>query len=76
MHLLKFYLLQALAMALARMPTLAAHGFGNRGDRMTYVEQMSDSINITGRLPLDAPYHATAREDFAMSRWHPEFCRT
>jgi len=65
MHLLKAYLLLAFALALNWVRTLAAHGFGNRGDRMTYVEQMSDSINITGQtwltmflFPVGLRYHA------------------
>lgn len=65
MHLLKAYLLLMFAMALNWARTLAAHGFGNRGDRMTYVEQMSDSINITGQtwltiflFPVGLRYHA------------------
>ena len=64
-HLLKAYLLLAIALALNWVRTLAAHGFGNRGDRMTYVEQMSDSINITGQtwltiflFPVGLRYHA------------------
>lgn len=65
MHLLKAYLLLMFAMTLNWVRTLAAHGFGNRGDRMTYVEQMSDSINITGQtwltiflFPVGLRYHA------------------
>ena len=65
MHLLKAYLLLAFALALNWVRTLAARGFGNRGDRMTYVEQMSDSINITGQtwltiflFPVGLRYHA------------------
>lgn len=64
-QLLKAYLLLVIALALNAVRTLAAHGFGNRGDRMTYVEQMSDSINITGQswlttflFPLGLRYHA------------------
>jgi fatty acid desaturase len=65
MHLLKAYLLLAFALALNWVRTLAAHGFANRGDRMTHVEQMSDSINITGPawlagflFPVGLRYHA------------------
>lgn len=56
---------------------------------MTYVEQMSDSNNITGQTWLTTflfpamPYHnlgcaarRTPREDSAMPRWHPEPRRT
>ena len=56
---------------------------------MTYVEQMSDSNNITGQTWLTTflfpamPYHnlwraarRTAGEDSAMPRWHPEPRRT
>ena len=64
-HLLKAYLLLAFALALNWVRTLASHGFGNRGDRMTYIEQMSDSINITGQtwltaflFPVGLRYHA------------------
>jgi fatty acid desaturase len=63
--LLKAYLLLAFTLALNWVRTLAAHGYGNRGDRMTYVEQMSDSINITGQtwltaflFPVGLRYHA------------------
>lgn len=89
MHLLKACLLLAFALALNWVRTLAVHGFGNRGDRMTYVEQMSDSINITGQTWLTIflfpalPYHnlgraarRSAREDSAMPRWHSEPRRT
>ncbi len=64
-HLLKGYLLLTFALALNWVRTMAAHGFGNRGGRMTYIEQMSDSINITGQswltaflFPVGLRYHA------------------
>ena len=59
------YLLLAFTLGLNWVRNLAAHGYGNRGDRMTYVEQMSDSINITGQtwltaflFPVGLRYHA------------------
>jgi fatty acid desaturase len=44
---------------------LAAHGYVNPGERMTYVEQVGDSVNITGQhwltvllFPVSLRYHA------------------
>lgn len=65
MHLLKAYLLLGFTLAINWVRTLAAHGFGNRGDPMSYVEQVADSINITGQtwltvflFPVGLRYHA------------------
>jgi fatty acid desaturase len=65
MHLLMGYLLLAFTLGLNWVRNLAAHVYGNRGDRMSYVEQMSDSINITGQtwltifmFPVGLRYHA------------------
>jgi fatty acid desaturase len=64
-HLLMAYLLLTFTLGVNWIRTLAAHRFANRGDRMTYVEQMGDSINITGQtwltvfmFPVGLRYHA------------------
>ena len=64
-QVLKAYLLLACALGLNWIRTLAAHRYDNRGDRMTYLEQFNDSINITGQpwltvilFPLGLRYHA------------------
>jgi fatty acid desaturase len=64
-ELLMMYLLLAFALGLNWVRNLAAHGYANRGDRMTLVEQFSDSINITGQtwltmllFPVGLRYHA------------------
>ena len=51
--------------ALNWVRNLAAHGYGNRGERMTLVDQFADSINITGQtwltmllFPVGLRYHA------------------
>lgn len=64
-HLLMAYLLLAYTLGLNWVRNLAAHGCGNPGERMTYVEQVGDSINITGQhwltvllFPVGLRYHA------------------
>jgi fatty acid desaturase len=59
------YLLVAGALGLNWVRNLAAHRYGNRGDRMSHLEQMEDSINITGQtwltvllFPVGLRYHA------------------
>ena len=59
------YLLVAGALALNWVRNLAAHGYGNRGERLTHIEQMGDSLNITGQtwltallFPVGLRYHA------------------
>jgi fatty acid desaturase len=65
MVLVKVVALFALTLALNWVRNLAAHGYGNRGDRMTLPEQFSDSINIVGQtwltmlmFPVGLRYHA------------------
>jgi fatty acid desaturase len=64
-HLLMAYLLLAYTLGLNWVRNLAAHGYGNPGERMTYVEQLGDSINITDQhwltvllFPVGLRYHA------------------
>jgi fatty acid desaturase len=64
-HLLLMYLLFAWSLSLNWIRNLAAHRYGNRGDRMTHLDQFSDSINITGQtwltvlmFPVGLRYHA------------------
>ena len=64
-HLLLAYLLLAWTLGLNWVRNLAAHRYGNRGERMTHLEQFSDSINITGQtwltvllFPVGLRYHA------------------
>ena len=59
------YLLMSAALSLNWVRNLAAHGYGNRGDRMSHVDQFGDSINITGQtwltlllFPVGLRYHA------------------
>jgi fatty acid desaturase len=64
-HVLMGYLLLAGAHGINWVRTLAAHRYGNRGERMSHIEQMEDSINITGQtwltillFPVGLRYHA------------------
>jgi fatty acid desaturase len=64
-HLMMGYAVFALALSLNWVRNLAAHRYGNRGDRMSHAEQISDSINITGQtwltilmFPVGLRYHA------------------
>jgi fatty acid desaturase len=64
-HVFMAYLLLAGALGLNWVRNLAAHRYGNPGDRMTHLEQMADSINITGQtwltlllFPVGLRYHA------------------
>ena len=64
-HVFMGYLLVAGALGLNWIRNLAAHGYGNRGERMTHLAQMEDSINITGQtwltvllFPVGLRYHA------------------
>lgn len=59
------YLLMSTTLTLNWVRNLAAHGYGNRGDRMSHAEQFADSINITGQtwltiflFPVGLRYHA------------------
>jgi fatty acid desaturase len=63
--LARAYCLVAVTLALNWVRTLAAHGYGNRGERMSYSEQFADSINISGQtwltiflFPVGLRYHA------------------
>ncbi len=65
MVLLKAYVLIGFTLALNWVRNLAAHSYSNRGERMTLVDQFSDSINITGQtwltmlmFPVGLRYHA------------------
>lgn len=64
-HLLMGYALLAWTLALNSVRNLAAHGYANRGDRVRHVDQLNDSINITGQtwltvllFPVGLRYHA------------------
>ena len=64
-HVFMAYLLLAFTLSMNWVRNLAAHHYRNRGERMTHVEQMSDSINITGQtwltvflFPVGLRYHA------------------
>ena len=64
-HLLMGYFLVAGALGLNWIRNLAAHRYGNGGERMSHLEQMEDSINITGQtwltalmFPVGLRYHA------------------
>jgi fatty acid desaturase len=64
-HFFMGYLLLAGALGLNWVRNLAAHRYGNRGERMTHLAQMEDSINITGQtwltvllFPVGLRYHA------------------
>ncbi len=61
----KAYVLLGLALGLNWVRNLAAHSYGNRGERMSLPEQVADSINITGQtwltvlmFPVGLRYHA------------------
>lgn len=65
MMILKAYVLLGLALGLNWVRNLAAHGYGNRGARMSLPEQVADSINVTGQtwltvvmFPVGLRYHA------------------
>jgi fatty acid desaturase len=65
MLLLKALVLVGVTLALNWVRNLAAHGYANRGDRMTITEQLTDSINLTGQtwltvflFPVGLRYHA------------------
>jgi fatty acid desaturase len=64
-HIFLGYLLLAGALGLNWVRNLAAHRYGNRGERMSHLEQMEDSINVTGQtwltlllFPVGLRYHA------------------
>jgi len=64
-HLAMGYALLAWALTLNWVRTLAAHGYANDGGEMSHMEQLRDSINITGQrwltvwlFPVGLAYHA------------------
>jgi fatty acid desaturase len=64
-HILMGYGLLAFTLGLNWLRNLAAHRYGNHGDRMSHLEQINDSINITGQtwltvllFPVGLRYHA------------------
>ncbi|HMA11978.1 MAG TPA: fatty acid desaturase [Steroidobacteraceae bacterium] len=64
-HVARAYALLAVALGLNWFRNLAAHKYGNYGERMTLAEQLGDSINITGQtwltvlmFPVGLRYHA------------------
>jgi fatty acid desaturase len=64
-HLVRGYAVLGLALGLNWIRNLAAHKYGNYGERMTLAEQLGDSINITGQtwltmllFPVGLRYHA------------------
>jgi fatty acid desaturase len=65
MVIVKAYVLLGVALGLNWVRNLAAHGYANRGERMSLPEQVADSINITGQtwltvlmFPVGLRYHA------------------
>lgn len=65
MVILKGYAVLGLALGLNWVRNLAAHGYGNHGERMSLSDQVADSINITGQtwltmlmFPVGLRYHA------------------
>jgi fatty acid desaturase len=65
MVLVKCVVLLGFALGLNWVRNLGAHGYANRGERMTLVDQVADSINITGQtwitmllFPVGLRYHA------------------
>ena len=64
-HWLMAWVLLALALGLNWLRNLAAHGYANNGRRRTYLQQLEDSINLTGQtwltawfFPVGLRYHA------------------
>jgi fatty acid desaturase len=64
-HLAKLYALGVLGLGLNFVRNLTAHRYRNEGGRMSYLEQLLDSINITGHplltelwFPVGLRYHA------------------
>ncbi len=64
-HIGMGYLLVACTLTLNWVRNLAAHRYGNRGERMSHAEQFVDSINVTGQtwltiliFPVGLRYHA------------------
>jgi fatty acid desaturase len=50
----KLYVLALLALGLNHVRTLVAHRYRSAGERMSFADQLDDSINVEGRTPLVA----------------------
>ena len=64
-HWLMAWLLHAWTLGLNWIRNLAAHSYARRGETMTHLEQLEDSVNITGQtwltiwlFPVGLRYHA------------------
>ena len=64
-HWLMAWLLHAWTLGLNWVRNLAAHSYANRGETMSHLEQLQDSVNITGQtwltiwlFPVGLRYHA------------------
>lgn len=64
-HWLMAWLLHAWTLGLNWVRNLAAHSYANRGDTMSHLAQLEDSVNITGQtwltvwlFPVGLRYHA------------------
>jgi fatty acid desaturase len=51
-RLARLYALATLALGLNHVRTLVAHRYTSDGDRLSFAEQLDDSINVEGRTPL------------------------
>lgn len=64
-HWLMAWLLHAWTLGLNWVRNLAAHGYANRGETMSHLDQVQDAVNITGQtwltvwlFPVGLRYHA------------------
>jgi fatty acid desaturase len=64
-RLLKLYGLALLALGLNHLRTLAAHRYESEGEKMSFADQLDDSVNVEGRtalavllFPVGLRYHA------------------
>ncbi len=64
-HAIKIYLLALITLGLNYVRNMAAHHYRNTGGEMSYLQQLEDSVNITGHpvltelfFPLGLRYHA------------------
>ena len=64
-HWLMAWCIHSLALVLNWLRNLAAHGYANRGEAMSHLAQLEDSINLTGQtwltawlFPVGLRYHA------------------
>ncbi len=65
MFVVQIYLLALMTLGLNYVRNMTAHHYRNTGDEMSYLEQLEDSVNITGSpiltelfFPLGLRYHA------------------